>query len=176
LIESDSCSYPSTFDMVGNRVGGAMHMVSWLLFVHVLSAMVWLGGGLTLMLAGFRARSSSRPEAVTEFARTVPYVGLRVLMPAVVVLLVTGVWQVLASSSWSFSQLWVRLALGLFILAFLVGAIYLSRVGIGLARATTDNRPASEGAALLNRWLIGYVVVLGLLVVAVWDMIFKPGL
>ena len=151
-------------------------MVSWLLFVHVLSAMVWLGGGLTLMVAGFRARSSSRPESVAEFARTVPFVGLRILMPSVVLLLVTGVWQVLASSAWSFSQLWVRLALGLFILAFLVGAIYLSRVGIGLARATTDNRLASEGAALLNRWLVGYVVVLGLLVVAVWDMIFKPGL
>jgi uncharacterized membrane protein len=151
-------------------------MVAWLLFVHVLSAMVWLGGGLTLMVAGLRVRSSSRQEAVAEFARTVPFVGLRILMPAVVVLLVTGVWQVLASSAWSFSQLWVRLALGLFILAFLVGAIYLSRVGIGLARATTDNRLAGEGAALLNRWLVGYVVVLGLLVVAVWDMIFKPGL
>ena len=151
-------------------------MVSWLLFVHVLSAMVWLGGGLTLMVAGFRARSSSRPEAVAEFARTVPFVGLRILMPSVVLLLVTGVWQVLASSAWSFSQLWVRLALGLFILAFLVGAIYLSRVGIGLARAAADNRLASEGVALLNRWLAGYVVVLGLLVIAVWDMIFKPGL
>ena len=151
-------------------------MVSWLLFVHVLSAMVWLGGGLTLMLAGFRARSSARPEAVAEFAGTVPFVGLRVLMPSVVVLLVTGIWQVLASSAWSFSHLWVRLALGLFILAFLVGAVYLSRVGIGLARATADNRLASEGTALLNRWLVGYVVVLALLVVAVWDMIFKPGL
>ncbi|TME89752.1 MAG: DUF2269 family protein, partial [Chloroflexi bacterium] len=117
-----------------------MDMVAWLLFVHVLSAMVWLGGGLTLMVAGFRARSSPRPEAIAEFAGTVPYVGLRVLMPSVVVLLVTGIWQVLASSAWSFSQRWVRLALALFILAFLVGAVYLSRVGIGLARATADNR------------------------------------
>ncbi len=148
----------------------------WLLFVHVLSATVWLGGGLTLMVAGFRARSSSRPEAVAEFAGTVPFVGLRVLMPSVVVLLLTGIWQVLASSAWSFSQLWVRLALGLFVLAFLVGAVYLSRVGIGLARATADKSLATEGTALLNRWLVGYVVVLALLVVAVWDMIFKPGL
>src|SRR5438067_9487121 len=151
----------------GNRVGGAIDMVAWLLFVHVLSAMVWLGGGLTLMVAGLRVRSSSRPEAVAEFAGMVPFVGLRILMPAVVVLLVTGVWQVLASSAWSFSQLWVRLALGLFILAFLVGAIYLSRVGIGLDRATADNRPAGEAAALLHRWLGGFDVVLGLLDLAV---------
>src|SRR5438132_5345524 len=95
-------------------------MVSWLLFVHVLSAMVWLGGGLTLMLAGFRARSSARPEAVAEFAGTVPFVGLRVLMPSVIVLLVTGIWQVLASSEWSFFQIWVRLALVLYLIAFLV--------------------------------------------------------
>src|SRR5438093_9624316 len=135
-------------------------MVAWLLFVHVLSAMVWLGGGLTLMVAGLRVRSSSRPEALAEFAGTVPFVGLRILMPSVVLLLVTGVWQVLASSAWSFSQLWVRLALGLFILAFLVEAIYFSRVGIGLARATADKRPAGEAATPLNRWIVRYVVEL----------------
>src|SRR5256885_8188100 len=145
--------------MVEIVLGGAIDMVSWLLFVHVLSAMVWLGGGLTLMLAGFRARSSSRPEAAAEFAGTVPFVGLRVLMPAVVLLLVTGVWQVLASSAWSFSQLWVRLALGLFVLPFLVGAVYLSPLGNRLSRATAAYRLASRGAALLDRLLRGYPVV-----------------
>src|SRR5437773_12220229 len=86
-------------------------MVSWLLFVLVLSAIVWLGGGLTLMVAGFRARSMPLPEAIPEFAGTVPYAGLRVLMPPRVVLLVTGIWQVLASSACSFCQLCVSLAL-----------------------------------------------------------------
>jgi len=152
-------------------------MNNWLLFVHILAAMVWLGGGLTLLIVGLRARASSRPEAIAEFAGAVPYVGLRVLMPSVVLLLVTGVWQVLASSAWKFTQLWVVIALLLFAIAFLIGAVYMSRVGIALARAGANaatNRASASAA--LNRWLAGYVVVLIVLLLAVWDMIFKPGL
>ena len=153
-------------------------MNNWLLFVHILAAMVWLGGGLTLLIVGLRAGASSRPEAIAEFAGAVPYVGLRVLMPSVVLLLVTGVWQVLASSA--FDALRGRLgadALVLFAIAFLVGAVYMSRVGIALARAGANaatNRASASAA--LNRWLAGYVVVLIVLLLAVWDMIFKPGL
>jgi uncharacterized membrane protein len=154
-----------------------MNLNSWLHFVHVVAAMVWVGGGLMLSIVGFRARSRSRPEAIGDFARALPYVGVRVLMPSVVLVLVTGVWQVLASSAWKFTQLWVILALGLFGVAFLIGAVYLSGVGIALARAGSDDGPGREDAiALLNRWLAGYIVVLVVLLVIVWDMVFKPGL
>ncbi len=48
-----------------------------------------------------------------EFARTLSYVGLRVFTPAVLVVLVTGVWLVLVEQSGDFTQLWV-----LFVLVF----------------------------------------------------------
>jgi uncharacterized membrane protein len=152
-------------------------MITWIHLVHVLSAMVWVGGGLTLMLIGARARSSPDVNAIGQFARTLPYVGLRVLMPAVVLVLVTGVWLVMASASWNFSQFWVLLALGLFALAFLIGAVYLSRVGIELERtASAEALASAKEASLVNRWLLGYGVVLGALLLAVWDMVFKPRL
>jgi uncharacterized membrane protein len=139
--------------------------------------MVWVGGGLTLSLVGLRARSSGNPAAVAEFGKTLPFVGLRVLMPSVILVLVTGVWMVLAGSAWNFSQLWVLLGLGLFVLAFLIGAVYLSRVGVQLdhASAAGGGESGTNIAALLDRWLIGYGVVLVILAVAVWDMVFKPG-
>src|SRR5256885_3666966 len=84
--------------MVEIVLGGAIDMVSWLLFVHVLSAMVWLGGGLTLMLAGFRARSSSRPEGGAGFAGAGPFVGFRVLIPAGVLSLCSRGWPGLVRS------------------------------------------------------------------------------
>lgn len=152
-----------------------MNLESWLHFLHVLAAMVWVGGGLTLMLIGFRARSSANPDAIREFARALPYVGLRVLMPAVVIVLVTGVWLVLSSSEWHLSQFWVVLALALFAVAFLIGAIYLSRVGIELERIAADEGAGpAQALALLNRWLIGYALVLVILLVALWDMVFRP--
>jgi len=126
----------------------------------------------------FRARSSSRPEAVTEFAETFPFVGLRV--PHAVGRCASGdggIWQVLASSAWSFSQLWVRLALGLFRARLPPWAPYTSAcVGIGPrarpppitgspARAAPCSKPL---ARRLRSWCSR------LLVVAVWDMVFKP--
>ena len=151
-------------------------MVNWLHFVHVLSAMVWVGGGLTLSLIGLRVRSSGNPAAIAEFGKTLPFVGLRVLMPSVVLVLVTGVWMVLSGSGWNFSELWVRLGLALFVLAFLIGAVYLSRVGIQLDRASAaEGEGGTNLAALLDRWLVGYFAVLVILAAAVWDMVFKPG-
>jgi len=154
-----------------------MSLDSWLHLVHVLSAMVWVGGGLMLSLIGARARSSSDPRAIADFARLLPFVGIRVLMPAVILVLLTGVALVFADSEFNFSQLWVLLALALFAVAFLIGAVYLSRVAIQLDRATAGQGQTVAGAAaLLNRWLVGYWIVLAVLLVAVGDMVFKPGL
>lgn len=91
-----------------------------------------------LLLIAAYTRSSSDPYAFRQFAQVLPYAGLRGLTPAVVVLLITGAWMVLGGVGWSFSQLWVQLALGLFALAFLVGALYMSRLGIILLAGLWD--------------------------------------
>jgi len=90
------------------------------------------------------------------------------------VVLVFGLWMVLESEAWDFSQAWIQLAIGLFAVAFVIGALYLSRVGIALGRAAAaGDVPALR--QLVDRWLTGYGVVLLILLVAVWDMVFKPG-
>lgn len=132
---------------------------------------MWVGGGVTLLFIGLRARSARRPEAISEFAGILPYVGLRVLMPAVILVLVTGVWMVLAGSEFQFSQFWVLFALGLFAVAFAIGGIYLSRVGMQMTKVAG----ATAAGGLVDRWLIGYGAVLVVLLVALWDMVFKPG-
>jgi uncharacterized membrane protein len=153
-----------------------MSLDLWLHFLHVLAATVWVGGGLMLSLIAVRARSSPDPRAISEFGRTLPYVGLRVLMPAVVIVLVTGVWMVLAGSEFSLSQTWVIAGLGLFAVAFLIGAVYMSRIGIQLDRAARADSGGPGLRALLDRWIAGYGAVLVILIVALWDMVFKPGL
>jgi uncharacterized membrane protein len=148
----------------------------WLKLLHILGAIVWVGGGVMLSLVGGRAKKSGDPRIIADFAKTLSYVGLRALMPAVIVVLVTGVWIVLATSGFSFTQLWVLLALGAFAIAFLIGAVYLSRVAINLERLATGTNPEPLAIRdLLSRWIIGYQVILLVLVFAVWDMVFKPG-
>jgi uncharacterized membrane protein len=153
-----------------------MNILPWLKLIHILGAIIWIGGGVMLSLFAARARQSEDPRIISEFARTLSYAGLRVLMPAVVAVLVFGIWLVLASSAWNFTELWILLALGAFVIAFLVGAVYLSRIAIQFDRLTTgmdfDIKAAKE---LLGRWIAGYAMVLVILIFAVWDMVFKPG-
>jgi uncharacterized membrane protein len=154
-----------------------MILEPWLHLAHILGAIIWVGGGIMLSLVGVRARQSEDPSFIREFARMLSYVGLRVLTPAVVAVLVSGVWLVLVDSAWNFAQLWVLFGLGAFILAFLIGAVYLSRIAIQLERLATrtDIDPLAI-RDLLGRWIIGYRVILVILLFAVWDMIFKPDL
>lgn len=135
--------------------------------------MAWVGGGLMLALLGLRARRSA--TSLGDFAQLLPFVGIRVLMPAVVVLPITGVWMVLGDSEWSFRQEWTRAAIGLFVVAFAIGAVYLSRLGIQMGRAGRLSGSSSSLATLVNRWLVAYGVVLVVLLLAVADMVFKPG-
>jgi uncharacterized membrane protein len=149
----------------------------WIHFIHVLGAIIWVGGGVMLSLVGARARKSNDPRIIGEFARMLSYVGLRVLTPAVVAVLLTGLWLVFTGSEWQFTQLWVLLGLGAFIMAFLIGAVYLSRIAIQLDRlATRTDMDPQAARDLLGRWMVGYQVILLILLFAVWDMVFKPGL
>jgi hypothetical protein len=77
--------------------------------------------------------------------------------------------------AWNFGQLWVQLGLGLFVGAFLVGAIHQSRTALAATRAAGGGDDP-EAARQLRRWLWGYRLILVLLVIAAWDMTTKPGL
>lgn len=150
-----------------------MALYDWLLLGHVLSAMVWVGGGLMLVFIARRARASTDPRAIVDFGEGLSYIGPRVLAPSVVGVLVFGVWMVLDSAAWDFGQAWILIAIGLFVVAFLVGAVYLSRVAVQLVRS--DGGDGRRRRALVDRWLLGYAVVLVILVVIAADMVFKPG-
>jgi uncharacterized membrane protein len=150
----------------------------WLHFFHVLGACAWLGGGLILVAIGLRLRRSNDPTQIAEFGAAVRYAA-RVLGPAWIVVLVSGVLMVLTNSEWDFSQVWVLIGLGLFALAFLVGIVFVAGTGTELVKLSrTNGREYAAGNlnALVRRWLVGYGLVLACLLLAVWDMVFKPGL
>ena len=154
-----------------------MALETWLHLLHIVGAVVWVGGGVMLSVIGARARRSENPQVIGDFAQMLSYMGPRVLMPAVLTVIITGVWLVLASPGWSFTQLWVILALGAFVVAFLIGAVYLSRIALELERLTIRTDASLQAARdVLGRWIVGYRVVLLILLFVLWDMVFKPGL
>ena len=150
-------------------------LYDWLLFGHVLAAMVWVGGALLLSLLAWQALRSADEHAVGRFVVNLRVIGPRVFAPAVVLLLAFGIGMVADSSAWDFGQTWLQVGVGLFAAAFLVGVVLLSQTAVRAERAVArDDRPAAVRA--LRLWCRAYTSVLVLLVAATWVMVAKPGL
>jgi uncharacterized membrane protein len=153
----------------------AANLYEWLLFLHVFAAMVWVGGLVALTALATHVVRSGEPDAVARFVGSLRVIGPLVLAPATVALLGFGIWLVVDSAAWDFGQSWIRVAILLFAGAFLVGAVFQSRTAIGARRAVEEG-DHGEAARQLTRWSWGMRLILVLLLVATWDMVFKPGL
>ncbi len=113
-----------------------------------------------LNIFGSRAHESGNTQVIAELAQSLTYIGTRIMLRAVLGTRIFDLWPVFENSDWNFGQLWVRLAIGLFILPFLIRAVYLGRIGMQLqSAALTDS---ANGEVLLGRWITGYWIVLAL--------------
>ncbi len=152
----------------------AASLYDWLAFLHVLAAMVWVGGGVMLAVLAGRVLRDPDPDAVRRFTGTLRVLGPLVLAPATVAVVALGIALVVDSAAWDLGQLWVQLGLALFTAAFLIGAVHQSRTAIGAERATARG-DQEEAVRQLARWSWGYRLIVLLLVAAAWDMVVKPG-
>ena len=150
-------------------------LYDWLLFGHIVAAMVWLGGGVLLAALAVATLRRSDLDGVARFVAGLRVIGPAVLAPATVTVLGLGVWLVLDSAAWDFGQTWVQLAVGLIAVAIAVGAGHQSRAAISAQRAI-DRADHAEARRQLKRWSWGYALVVALLIATAWDMVFKPGL
>lgn len=149
-------------------------LYDWLVFGHIVAAMVWLGGGVLLTAFAAITLRDGDAQAVGRFVRSLRAIGPTVLAPATLTALGLGVWLVLDSATWDFGQAWVLLALGLFAAAAVVGVGHQARAAINAERAL-DRDDDGEARRQLRRWAWGYALVVALLLVSAWDMVFKPG-
>jgi uncharacterized membrane protein len=148
-------------------------LYDWLLLLHILAAMFWLGGITVVGAFAIRILRTHEPGATADFLGALRLIGPIVLAPAPVILLGMGIWMV--ADQWEFDQTWVTIGFALFLVAFLIGALHQSRAAIAAERAA---KAGDDATALrhLRRWAYGMAVILVLLVIATWDMVFKPGL
>jgi uncharacterized membrane protein len=150
------------------------NLYDWLMLVHILAAMVWLGGLVTLIILATQAIRSGESDVVARFVANLRVTGLVLFLPAMALVLGLGIWMVLDSSVWSLAQGWIRLSLTLFAAAFVIGAVFQSRTAILAGRALTQGDQA-EAMRQLRRWVWGVRAILLILLVVTWAMVFKPG-
>ena len=150
-------------------------LYEWLLFGHILAAMVWVGGGVVLAVLAVATVRRGDAQAVARFVASLRVAGPAVLAPATIAVLGLGVWLVLDSAAWDFGQAWVVIALALIAVAIVVGAAHQSHAAINAQRAI-DRDDHAEARRQLVRWTWGYALIVTLLAGIAWDMVFKPGL
>jgi uncharacterized membrane protein len=153
----------------------ATSLYDWLLFVHILAATVWLGGLVTISLLATLVLRSQDADLVKRLLDGMRLVGPTVLGLPMFVLLGFGIWMVIHSDAWNFGQGWVIAGLCLFAAAFVIGLAFQGRAGMAAQRALeAGNR--EEVFRQFRRWSWGMGAIAVILVVALWDMVAKPGL
>jgi uncharacterized membrane protein len=148
-------------------------LYDWLLLIHILAAMLWLGGVTAVSAFALRILRTKEPGASRAFMGTLRVIGPLVLAPGPILVLGMGIWMV--AKQWEFDQTWIEIAFALFAVAFLIGAAHQSRTAIAAERASAAGDDATA-LRYLRRWAWGMATILALLVAATWDMVFKPGL
>ena len=157
------------------EMGIVATLYDWLLFLHLVAAMVWVGGLVALNVLVVVVLGGGGTAEVSRFVSALRVVGPATLAPAMLAVVGFGVWLVLEGDAWSFDQTWIWLALVLFGVAFVVGAVFQSRSALG-AQHAVEAGDLAEAVRQLRRWAWGMRVILVILLVVAWDMVFKPWL
>ena len=148
-----------------------------LLFVHILAAIVWVGGAFTIDLLASRAVHSGDSARLVTMSREAGFIGQRIIAPTSVVLLAMGLSMVAVNEAWTIGQAWIIIALVIFGATFLAGILFFGPESGRLEKAIAERGADDpEVHRRFRRIMAVSRIDLVLLLLVVADMVFKPGL
>ncbi len=149
-------------------------MYEVLLFLHILSAVVWVGGAVAVQFLGIRVQRSDDPTELPALARHVVVLGNVGFVPAAVLLLATG--AAMTADAWGFGQTWIQVSIGLWLVSAVAGSVYLAPRAKRVAAMFEAEGPTSVPARrLASRMFVVSRVELLSFVVVIALMVAKPG-
>lgn len=145
-----------------------------IVYIHVLAAIAWVGGAFAINLLGTRVARSSDPDELPKLGRQIEWFGLRYFLPISIITFIAGF--ILVTQRWSFSELWISLAMLLWLVSALLGALYIgprskkvAEMFETLGHTSSEARSASARLFMVARLdLLIFLVIVGL-------MVWKPG-
>lgn len=153
-----------------------MTLYEWLVLIHIVMAVVWVGGGVTLNILAIRTRRSNDPDRLVALGRDAEWLGMRVFMPASILLLIVGIWAA-SEGDWEFSQAWISIGFAGYAVSFLAGVLFFGPESGRIAKLVEAEGAASPTVqARLGRLLTFTRIELVVLLVVIWAMVAKPGL
>jgi uncharacterized membrane protein len=153
-----------------------MTLYEFLKLIHVLGAIAWVGTSIEQQLVGARAMSSNAKGRLAHFVDEAEWVGVRIMTPAAILVVIAGVLMVI-ESGWNFSDTWILIGIGLFVLTSLNGMVFLTpqtkRLKLSIAERGEDDASVQ---AFVKRVTLASRIDLLILIAIVADMVIKPGL
>jgi len=142
--------------------------------IHVTLAVVWVGGGVSIMINGIRAQRTSDTKAIATIAQQAAFLGEKIFAPAGLVVFLMGI-AMMINTNWGWGHFWVILGLLGYAATFVVGVAVLSPLAKKIHHSAEVNGPEHpETTALIERvMLIGRIDV-GILLIVILDMVTKP--
>lgn len=143
--------------------------------IHVLAALVWVGGGVMIQLLASRILRTEDPERMAKFAKDVEHVTTRTFIPASLVLLALG-FVLMDQGGWEY-KFWVVFALAGFALSFVAGAGFLGPESARVGKLIeTRGGLDQEAATRIERLILYSRIDIALIALIAMDMVLKPGL
>ena len=151
-----------------------MTRYEFLLILHVIAVIVWLGAGVTMDLLFLRAGRTRNPAEIGKTGELQEWLVPRVFIPSGLLTLVLGVLLVL-DGPWSFGDLWILIGLAAWIGSFGVGFLFIRPQGEKMKEIVARHGPTSVEAHRHGQRLgvVARVQLLALFLVVV-DMMLKP--
>ncbi len=145
--------------------------------LHVLSAVVWVGGAATIQVLAIRAQRAAEPGRMATFAKEAEWVGQRIFLPVSLLLLALGIGMVIEEEAWGFGDTWIVIGLVGIVFSALVGSAFLGPESGRVGKLMDAEGPESpEVTRRLRRLFLVSRIELAVLMLVVADMVIKPGL
>jgi uncharacterized membrane protein len=141
---------------------------------HVLFAVIWVGGGVSIMIHAIRAQRTYNPEDIVTIAKQAAFMGEKVFAPVGLVTFLLGI-AMMINTSLGWGHFWIVAGLIGYAATFIIGVAILSPLAKKIDQSAEHNGATHpETIALIERiMLIGRFDV-AVLMLVVLDMVTKP--
>lgn len=146
-------------------------MYEAIVIVHILSGFAWVGGGFVLMLGARNIKAADGQANADSMVEAFEKTTALLFAIAPILVLATGIAQVVMKTSYDFSQLWIILAIVLFVATAIMGGAIGGRWEKQMKAAREDGRSLPD---LFDRWLrLGWIEMV-ILAAIIALMVYKP--
>ena len=144
-------------------------------FFHILGGFIWVGGLLYVQSIWHRIILSDSHDAARSLYNAVNWSANRVIVPAAITVLAMGITMVSVNDAWSFSQLWVIIALVLFAVSAFGFGTWTDKLFAVALSELDDGGITSAGYREAAQKLMRVARVDGFVVITILAlMVFKP--